>query len=249
MATSQDVVLAILALDVYNEDYSPGMTLPNKTSIDGATIVGTDGDTIAQQSSFYAVAYNWDGETVISYRGTRADGLIGPDSGDILYGWTVSAGYAQASQAQLALQFYNKITSPDAANVILTGHSLGGALAGFVADVEGEPADIFDNMAFGSAVVAEAGEYAQSQGLALTLPNALSELSVSSSAKINQFISYLQPSRHPLTPTLSRRRERGRAAEWHLRRGISDDAASPSPACGRRWPRSGRMRVERTAGS
>ena len=63
-ANYQDVMLAILAMDAYNEGYSPGMTLPNQTSIDGATITATDGAEVAKAASFRAVAYDWDGETV-----------------------------------------------------------------------------------------------------------------------------------------------------------------------------------------
>ena len=194
MATMQDVIAAIFAMDAYNQGYSPGMTLRNDQSIDGADIVTDSSRALgnsADDASFYSIAYSLDGETFIAYRGTQLSS-VSSALGDVLNGWTISGGYSAASQAQFALQFYKDIvtaTGGDFNDILLTGHSLGGGLAGFVADVEGARADIFDNIPFGSAVLAEAGTYAQSQGLSLTLSNALSELSVSSSAQINQFIT------------------------------------------------------------
>jgi hypothetical protein len=40
-ATAQDVTLAILALDAFSEGYSPGMTLPNGTSVSNSRITVT----------------------------------------------------------------------------------------------------------------------------------------------------------------------------------------------------------------
>jgi hypothetical protein len=75
----------------------------------------------------------------------------------VLSGWSSSLGFSTASEAQEALTFYNQVVArvggPD--NVILTGHSLGGGLAGFVADLNGVQADVFDNIPFGAAVYAE----------------------------------------------------------------------------------------------
>lgn len=137
MATQGDLFLAILALDAYNRGYNPGMTFTGYSDVAGtqigdATIVGGSADA---SSGFYAVAYSWEGETVISYRGTTFPGL--PDWRDVLYGWSVSLGFGQASQAQKALDFYTNVQSHIAGGVggqviQLTGHSLGGGLAGFV---------------------------------------------------------------------------------------------------------------------
>ena len=102
-ATQADLFLAILALDAYNRGYNPGMTFtgnsddPNtQPQIGDATIVSNLADTSA---SFYAVAYSWEGETVISYRGTTFENNAA-NLGDVLNGWTISLGFSQASQAQ-----------------------------------------------------------------------------------------------------------------------------------------------------
>jgi hypothetical protein len=66
----QDVFPALLALDSYNRGYHPGIDGLAGNSIGEATIVRTDDDPDAQDIGFYAIAYSWNGETIISYRGT-----------------------------------------------------------------------------------------------------------------------------------------------------------------------------------
>ena len=68
-----DVFRAILALDSYNRGYHPGiegLSSAVGTNIGMATIIGDDGQQAAQDIGFYAIAYEWNGETIISYRGT-----------------------------------------------------------------------------------------------------------------------------------------------------------------------------------
>src|SRR5882724_5832012 len=179
MATQRDLFLAILALDAYNRGYSPGMQLPSSSQIGDATIVADTNDDTSRAASFYAVAYNWEGQTIISYRGTRFPG--GPDFGDVVNGWTLSAGYAAASQAQMALNFYNQVKAEvGAQSIVLTGHSLGGGLAGFVADLTGASADIFNNIPFGTGVAVSTLSPSLSPGT--TAPT--------SSSNVNQFITF-----------------------------------------------------------
>ena len=76
MVTRSDLMLAILALDSYNRGDNPGMNFNRNsdapgTSIGGATILSDDDTDPAQAASFYAIAYTWNGQTIISYRGTR----------------------------------------------------------------------------------------------------------------------------------------------------------------------------------
>ena len=116
MTTQQDLMMAILSLDAYNRGYSPGMSFNNGTQTGDAKLL-KDSATIpnGQSTSFYADAYKWDDQTIIAYRGTRFDGTYpgfsGPNFGDVLNGWTLSAGYAAAAQPQEAIAFYNQISS------------------------------------------------------------------------------------------------------------------------------------------
>lgn len=103
------------------------------------------------------------GATVISYRGTNSFGGLFPN--DIFSGWAVGAGilspttYAPGAQGQLALDFYQSVTgqnalSTEGGNAILTGHSLGGGLAGLIASLSGDEAVVFDSMPYGAAATA-----------------------------------------------------------------------------------------------
>jgi hypothetical protein len=165
VVTQSDLMLAILALDAYNRGDNPGMNFNRNsdapgTLIGGATILSDDDTDPAQAASFqaasfYAIAYTWNGQTIISYRGTRFDGDYGPNGQDFFQGWTLGVGFSAAAQPQMALSFYQDVASEYGAVSVLTGHSLGGALAGFVADLTGTPADIFNNIPYGAGVVVE----------------------------------------------------------------------------------------------
>ncbi len=159
MSISKDIFLAILAMDSYNRDYGAGINLTGN-AIGNATI-GTNsgaikdanGNRLDEAASFFAQAYtinegksytNADGttgltsgQTVISYRGTDAPGT------DAFTGWSLGAGYTAASQAGLARSFYESVINAGSAvprsvfdvpplGFVLTGHSLGGGLAGYV---------------------------------------------------------------------------------------------------------------------
>ncbi len=92
--------------------------------------------------------------------------------GDILNGWSISLGFGQASQAKAALDFYTEVEAQLAGGVggqdiILTGHSLGGGLAAFVSALTGTPAEVFNNIPFGSGVVAQILSHDISQGMTL----------------------------------------------------------------------------------
>jgi hypothetical protein len=101
MAMDSDLFRAILAMDSYNRGYGAGilgLSNATNTAIGTATIYDTKGDSEAQGANFYAIAYNWNGETVISYRGTNtfADALTYP----------LALGNYNVEQARLAAQFY-----------------------------------------------------------------------------------------------------------------------------------------------
>jgi hypothetical protein len=102
-----NLLLSILALDSYNRGFGRGMNGVTGNAIGDVTFI-SDSDSLAgsQAAGFYAVKYHdaSSGDDVISYRGTTF--REGPDKKDVINGWTLAAGYAAASQAQLAKQFY-----------------------------------------------------------------------------------------------------------------------------------------------
>jgi hypothetical protein len=69
MAISDDLFLAILAMDAYNRGYDPGLNVSGN-SIGYAILRNDPLPADFQAKSFFAQAYNWLGQTVISYRGT-----------------------------------------------------------------------------------------------------------------------------------------------------------------------------------
>lgn len=145
---NRDVFLSILAMDSYNRGYGEGVKgLPlvaNVTKLGTATIK-TDSvielGANAQAAGFYAIAYDWNGEKVISFRGTDF-GEVESRARDVLNGWSMFTGFGTDSQASLARDFYRRVTGLDfissavsvgaGSDITLTGHSLGGGLAGFV---------------------------------------------------------------------------------------------------------------------
>jgi hypothetical protein len=110
---NNDVFLAILAMDSYNR--GPGANINGLT---GEPAIGTARfvtDSVAklgpgsQNSGFYATAYTWNGETVISYRGTNFS-QFGQFLGDLISGWSTFDGLFPPTQATLAQQFYTSVT-------------------------------------------------------------------------------------------------------------------------------------------
>jgi hypothetical protein len=155
MSISPELLYAILSLDSYNRGYNPGITTAGPDGLGEFGQVGpysvvsplSLGRTEAQYAewqtaNFYAAAYLNGGTIVISYRGTD-DPLA-----DAFTGWTTGAGFL-SPQAKLAAEFYYQVKQEyPGANIVLTGHSLGGELAGFVARLTGTTAHIYDNMPF-----------------------------------------------------------------------------------------------------
>jgi len=125
MKTSPELMLAILAMDAYNEGYGPGLNVaaPGESlakAIGDATIISDSSTKLDPETTkaagFFAVAYEWTvkeiTKTVISYRGT--DNPLGGDptkkgGSDVLKGWLIGAGLL-VPQAGLAEQFYKTIT-------------------------------------------------------------------------------------------------------------------------------------------
>ena len=102
------------------------------------------------------MAYAWNGERIISYRGTDNPDLWTDDiagGSDVWNGYGLGVGSPYAEQGRLAAEFYQAVTGtqssdPLAESATLTGHSLGGGLAGLIGALYHEDAVLFDNMPF-----------------------------------------------------------------------------------------------------
>jgi hypothetical protein len=76
MAVSNELMLAILAMDAYNRGYGAGIGPKGiglglaGSQLGNATVSKIDGEATAQAASFFAQSYTYNGKTVISYRGT-----------------------------------------------------------------------------------------------------------------------------------------------------------------------------------
>ncbi len=82
MAISSELMYAILAMDAYNRGYNAGITDDGPNDSDGlggqgsqignATVLVDDVSPEVQAAGFYAVAYEWDGESAGCRHGSRA---------------------------------------------------------------------------------------------------------------------------------------------------------------------------------
>ena len=151
----QTLLNAILSLDAYNRGYGEGvygLSGAAGTQIGSLSILRAAAD---PASGFYAIAYRAaDGQTIISYRGTNAD-TAGEFWKDASNGYLIGAGLPLGSQGEEAIRFYQDILAlgVDPQKLSLTGHSLGGGLAGYVAGLYGKSGVLFDNMTFNNGVV------------------------------------------------------------------------------------------------
>ena len=167
MSISNDLFMSILSMDAYNRGYNEGLKVSG--GIGTATLLrnADDPEGVARAASFFAQAYTLqNGQKIISYRGT--DDL----ARDPLTGWLTGGGAIWNSQATLAAQFFQSVVGNGNtsgltldnlydANITLTGHSLGGGLAGLIASVyRQQGARIFDPMAFSLATTNTAHESA-----------------------------------------------------------------------------------------
>lgn len=113
---------AILAMDSYNRGYNPrikfsdtadatGIHIGNAVIYKNSSILeNPDGSRKDVAAGFYGIAYDYAGETVVSYRGTDENITWGSTTGsDILYGYGVGAGSPEGNQAALAFKFYQSV--------------------------------------------------------------------------------------------------------------------------------------------
>lgn len=173
---NETLMYAILSMDSYNRGYNANIFFgdyENGVPVEGSDIDGISIGTanikydsnilkdinenpLDEPIDFYALAYDYNGETVISYRGTDNFPL------DFYYGYGVGSGLPDADQGAAAFAFYNAVAildnggfaiDPRLANISVTGHSLGGGLAGLVGAVYGKEGALFDNMRFEAAAM------------------------------------------------------------------------------------------------
>lgn len=164
MAINDTLFKAILAMDSYNRGYGEGVRLTGTQigsaliSIDSSVLINdASGSFQDEPAGFYARAYKYNGYTIISYRGTDQlfdDPKMGI-GGDIDNGWGIGAGSPFGPQANLGIAFYKAVVGTGGNhllnNIIVTGHSLGGGLAGFVGGLYGKNGTVFDSMAYQDA--------------------------------------------------------------------------------------------------
>lgn len=111
----RNVFLSILAMDSYNRGYNLGVSglaaagRIGKAQIFTHAIAKLDPEEVVG-AGFYAIAYDMTGvvgfsvgEKVISYRGTDNYNPLALGN-DLWNGWTLGAGFADASQGGLAAQ-------------------------------------------------------------------------------------------------------------------------------------------------
>ncbi|MDQ0456702.1 hypothetical protein QO005_003047 [Rhizobium paknamense] len=156
--------MAILAMDSYNRGYDAGLGGTDGLGSTAGKKIGTAQITYASDSGigsaeraagFYAVAYEWNGQTVISYRGTDNAAWLSPadPQSDVWGGYGVALGNSYTNQSRLAVEFYQAVTGtqtgdPASPDVVLTGHSMGAGFAGLIASLYGQQAFLYDNMTF-----------------------------------------------------------------------------------------------------
>lgn len=126
MTISSNLMKAILSLDAYNRGYNAGIIFGNNpgnndysldvanTQIGNATIITNsslleddNGNTnIDDNIGFYGIAYSYNGETIIAYRGT--DDMDDADTDGTLltldqyHGWPLGATNTDSEQGQMA---------------------------------------------------------------------------------------------------------------------------------------------------
>lgn len=141
-------ILSVLSLDSYGREINAGLIDPTSETpglqgnLGSISYLGSSRDFLpATGSGFYATVYSVNGEIVIAFRGTDGDGDLAEDA-------LFVAGQV-GPQTQLAFELYETVRAAyPTSSIVLTGHSLGGALAGTVAAVRGLEAVIFDNVGF-----------------------------------------------------------------------------------------------------
>jgi len=167
MFSNNEIMSAVLALDVYNRG--------NNAKLDAQSIVSDLGNQIGLykvqpnvvsklgsdnglSAAYYISLEKSEYNDVISYRGTDVNGNWGDTIQDGAHGFGLGAGFSEVASAQVreAMRFFEDVTDASQSydhsnpiqNLTITGQSLGGGLAGFVAAVTGNKGILFQNMPY-----------------------------------------------------------------------------------------------------
>ena len=170
---SDALFYAILSMDAYNRQTDGKLSLGDPggagTSLGGATFRNFLQD--PGSGGFFGVTWIYGAQTVIAYRGST-------NPLNIITALTVAAGSTDAADEQAALQLYEDDKGGSLSfnpNIILTGHSLGGALAGWVAGNTGASSFDYDTTGYSVALQNEYTDeyqaYKAGLGLLPTPPN------------------------------------------------------------------------------
>ncbi|MCP4096562.1 MAG: hypothetical protein GY748_10010, partial [Planctomycetaceae bacterium] len=180
--TKQDLMLAILSLDSYMRGPTLKAAMRDlDTNVGDWEVDAVASEKLPDSSSsgFEAVSYTSGDDTIISYRGTDFDFStwdgVQEFLKDVGNGWLSSFGIlgdsfefageeATTFQPKWANEFYKIVTGREAyedgeegapGEVILTGHSLGGSLAGYVGSQSGDETVLFNEIPFFGLAVGE----------------------------------------------------------------------------------------------
>lgn len=173
MTLSKDLFMSILSMDAYNRGYGAGIDpggdgngLGGSGQSIGYAQVGDDADDaegVARSEGFYAISYTLSqsvgegsdqiaaGTTIISYRGTDEWNQFS----ELAFIDVATSYFGSWSQPQFALakKFFDSVNAANGnAPIVLTGHSLGGALAGITAALTGTNSVLVDNIGFNTAL-------------------------------------------------------------------------------------------------
>lgn len=146
---NRDLFLAILSMDSYNRGYGRGVKLNSSDAdyandeigarLGAASVTAQIITEEAQAAGFYAIAYNWNGETIIAYRGSdnidkgaaianalgkypiwwgSGFNIVATDD-DVTNGYGVAFGYPDGPQAKLAVEFYKAVAGGNYGDTLL----------------------------------------------------------------------------------------------------------------------------------
>jgi serralysin len=180
-----DFTDALLSMDAYNRGANAGLTV-NFTKLGDYSEYAD-----ASWGFFQAAAYRGTGGTIIAYRGTDELPKITPTPtlGDMT-AWLGGVGFhGQLTQFAAAEEFYNQIARA-ATNVTVTGHSLGGGLAGYIAALNGIGATVFNWMPFEFAAEAR---YYDLNGLSSPLSRLGQYSQIYTDYVAGEALSYVRP--------------------------------------------------------